>query len=66
MRRLVHSAWTAPGSLGTARKWERGERNPSGAAQMLVWILAREPRIVIEEFGVVATKQNRRRPTKVA
>ena len=30
-------------SLGTVRKWERGERSPSGAARMLVRILARDP-----------------------
>lgn len=53
-------------SLGTVRKWERGERSPSGAAQMLVRILAREPRLVIEEAGVIATKPNRHRPKKAA
>jgi putative transcriptional regulator len=40
-------------SPGTVRKWERGERSPSGAASMLVRIMAREPRLVIEEAGLV-------------
>ena len=38
-------------SLGTVRKWERGERSPSGAARMLVRILARDPALVIAEAG---------------
>ena len=39
-------------SLGTVRKWERGERSPSGAARMLVRILARDPALVIAEAGL--------------
>ena len=39
-------------SLGTVRKWERGERSPSGAARMLVRILARDPALVIAEVGL--------------
>jgi putative transcriptional regulator len=36
-------------SLGTVRKWERGERSPSGAAAMLIRILARDPALVLSE-----------------
>lgn len=39
-------------SLGTVRKWERGERSPSGAAAMLVRIMAQAPELVIEEAGL--------------
>ncbi len=39
-------------SLGAVRKWERGERAPSGAAAMLVRIMARAPKLVIEEAGL--------------
>ena len=39
-------------SLGTVRKWERGERRPSGAAGMLMRILARAPELVIAEAGI--------------
>jgi hypothetical protein len=42
----------AGASLGTVRKWERGERSPSGAARMLVRILARDPALVIAEAGL--------------
>lgn len=48
-------------SLGTVRKWERGERTPSGAAGMLIRILAREPLLVIEEADITRTKPQRRR-----
>jgi transcriptional regulator with XRE-family HTH domain len=34
-------AHAAGAALGMVRKWERGERNPSGAARTLVCILAR-------------------------
>jgi putative transcriptional regulator len=46
-------------SLGTVRKWERGERSPSGAAGMLVRILARKPELVIEEAGITPAKSQR-------
>ncbi|MFZ0206943.1 MAG: hypothetical protein WAL59_12645 [Roseiarcus sp.] len=42
----------AGASLGTVRKWERGERSPSGAARMLAPILARDPALVIAEAGL--------------
>ncbi|WP_158815680.1 DNA-binding transcriptional regulator [Methylocapsa sp. S129] len=53
-------------SLGTVRKWERGERSPSGAAGMLVRILARKPKLVIEEAGIRPAKTRRQRQTKAA
>ena len=49
-------------SLGTVRKWETGERSPSGAAQMLVRVLARAPEIVMEEAGLGSRRQRKRRP----
>ena len=48
-------------SLGTVRKWETGERSPSGAAQMLVRVLARAPEIVMAEAGLSKTLQRKRR-----
>ena len=39
-------ARAAGASLGTVHKRERGERSPSGAARMLVRILARDPALV--------------------
>lgn len=55
-------------SLGTVRKWERGERSPSGAAGMLVRILARDPALVIQEAGIAkkTPRKNQRRPEKAA
>jgi putative transcriptional regulator len=47
-------------SLGTVRKWERGERSPSGAARMLVRILARDPKLVIQEAGFTPEKTQHR------
>src|SRR5476651_865207 len=47
-------------SLGTVRKWERGERRPSGAAGMLMRILARAPDLVIAEAGIVAKGRSRK------
>jgi putative transcriptional regulator len=48
-------------SLGAVRKWERGERSPSGAAAMLVRILARAPDIVLREAGIAKPKPRPRR-----
>ena len=53
-------------SLGTVRKWERGERNPSGAAGMLIRILALEPKLVIREAGIMPRTQQRQRRAKAA
>ncbi len=53
-------------SLGTVRKWERGERSPSGAAQMLVRILARAPELVIAEAGLALAKAEKGRRPKAA
>jgi putative transcriptional regulator len=47
-------------SLGTVRKWERGERTPSGAAGMLVRIMARDPKLVIEEAGLGKMRDGKR------
>ena len=46
-------------SLGAVRKWERGERSPSGAAQMLMRILARDPALVIAEAGLAERTRKR-------
>lgn len=53
-------------SLGTVRKWERGERTPSGAASMLVRIMARAPQLVIEEAGLSKRNAKRSPPDQVA
>ncbi|MBV9431233.1 MAG: helix-turn-helix domain-containing protein [Hyphomicrobiales bacterium] len=53
-------------SLGTVRKWERGERVPSGAAGMLIRILAREPKLVIQEAGLVHKRSRGQRRAKAA
>ncbi len=39
-------------SLGTVRKWESGERLPSGAAARLLELLAAKPRIVTHTLGI--------------
>ncbi|MGO9024087.1 MAG: helix-turn-helix domain-containing protein [Beijerinckiaceae bacterium] len=53
-------------SLGTVRKWERGERSPSGAASMLVRIMARAPELVIEEAGLKKSAPKRRASNRAA
>src|SRR5580658_1728860 len=53
-------ARAAGASLGTVRKWERGERSPSGAARMLAPILARDPALVIAEAGLAGGTRKRR------
>ena len=39
-------------SIGTVRKWESGERQPSGAAARLLRLLEAEPRIVTRVLGI--------------
>jgi putative transcriptional regulator len=39
-------------SVGTVRKWETGERAPSGAAATLLRLLDAKPKIVSEILGV--------------
>jgi putative transcriptional regulator len=41
-------------SVGTVRKWESGERSPSGAAERLLRLLAAEPKIVTRTLGIKA------------
>jgi putative transcriptional regulator len=53
-------ARVAGGSLGTVRKWERGERSPTSAARMLARILARDPALVIAEAGLAEGTWKRR------
>jgi transcriptional regulator with XRE-family HTH domain len=43
-------------SLSTVRKWERGERSPSGAARMLV----RDPALVIAEAALAEGARKRK------
>ena len=49
-------------SLGTVRKWESGERSPSGAAARLVELLEANPKIVKKTLGFkpVASKRGAR------
>lgn len=46
-------------SLGTIRKWESGERSPSGAAARLVELLAANPKIVTKTLGFKGTPAKR-------
>jgi putative transcriptional regulator len=39
-------------SIGTVRKWESGERSPSGAAARLLHLLAAKPKIVTATLGI--------------
>ncbi len=39
-------------SIGTVRKWESGERSPSGAAERLLRVLAAEPKVVTRTLGI--------------
>ncbi|MEO8316404.1 MAG: helix-turn-helix domain-containing protein [Pseudomonadota bacterium] len=38
-------------SASTLRKWEQGQRAPTGAAKTLLKIIAREPKAVIRALG---------------
>jgi putative transcriptional regulator len=46
-------------SLGTVRKWEMGERTPSGAAATLLRVLDFDPSIVIRALGIMPGQQKR-------
>lgn len=46
-------------SLGTVRKWESGERAPSGAAARLLQLLEAKPKLVTKTLGVVPTAAKR-------
>lgn len=46
-------------SIGTVRKWESGERSPSGAAERLLRLLAAEPKIVTRTLGIKANARKR-------
>ncbi len=46
-------------SLGTVRKWESGERAPSGAAARLIQLLAAKPKIVTQTLGIKPTAAKR-------
>jgi putative transcriptional regulator len=46
-------------SVGTVRKWESGERSPSGAAARLLRLLDVKPKIVTEVLGIRATAPKR-------
>ncbi len=47
-------------SLGTLRKWESGERTPSGAAARLVTLFAAKPKLVTETLGIKPMAAKRR------
>ena len=38
-------------SLGTLRHWERGDRQPHGPARVLLMVLAKEPRAVLNALA---------------
>jgi putative transcriptional regulator len=46
-------------SLGTVRKWETGERKPSGAAARLIQLIEAQPKIVTKTLGIKPTASKR-------
>jgi len=38
-------------SLGTLRHWERGDRKPHGPALVLLHVVAKEPKVVLNVLG---------------
>jgi putative transcriptional regulator len=46
-------------SLGTVRKWESGERSPSGAAARLIQLLEAKPKLVTKTLGVLPVAAKR-------
>jgi putative transcriptional regulator len=46
-------------SLGTVRKWESGERAPSGAAARLVQLFEAKPKLVTQTLGIKPTAAKR-------
>lgn len=46
-------------SVGTVRKWESGERSPSGAADRLLRLLAAKPKLVTDTLGIKQEKPKR-------
>ncbi|MFN0192552.1 MAG: helix-turn-helix domain-containing protein [Aestuariivirga sp.] len=55
-------------SLGTIRKWESGERSPSGAAARLIRLLEAKPKVVTDTLGIKprAAKRQPRSPLVAA
>ncbi len=53
-------------SLGTIRKWELGERAPSGAAATLLRVLDFDPATVIRALGVTPAKPKRTPRSRLA
>jgi putative transcriptional regulator len=47
-------------ALGTLRKWERGERRPSGAAKSLLMVMQADAAAVIKALGVTPPRRKRR------
>jgi putative transcriptional regulator len=46
-------------SIGTVRKWEMGERSPSGAAATLLRVLDFDPATVTRALGITTVKPRR-------
>lgn len=54
-------------SLRTLQQWEQGRRNPSGAARILIHVMAAEPETIIKTMARVnAVREPRVRPKFVA
>ena len=54
-------------SIGTVRKWESGERKPSGAADRLLRLFVAKPKLVTDTLGIKpATAKRRPRSSLVA
>ncbi len=43
-------------SLGTVQNWERGHRQPEGAARAFLTVIARRPDVVMEALGSSAAE----------
>ena len=51
-------------SARTVQQWEQGRRKPSGAARMLIHIMAAHPEVVIETAAKVKALKETRQPPK--
>ncbi len=44
-------------SLGTVRNWEQGRRQPEGPARVLLAVIDKEPRTVMDALGVAPVRR---------
>jgi putative transcriptional regulator len=53
-------------SIGTVTKWERGERQPSGAAATLLRVIEYDPTVIHRAFGLDRSESKRKPRSKLA